>query len=362
MSQVKVESFTISLDGFGAGPDQSLENPLGAGGEALHAWALKTRTFQRTLFGKEEGSTGPDEDFAARGMRNMGAWILGRNMFSHSRGPWPDDSWKGWWGENPPYHCPVFVLTHHPRPSIEMEGGTVFHFVTGGIHEALQRAREAAGDKDIRIGGGAATIRQYLRARLIDEMHLAIAPVLLGTGEHLFSGIDLTALGYECVEHVGTADVSHVVIRRKPQGGNPAATLSNERLFTASPRQIFQAFENPERLAKWWGPAGFTNTFETFEFRPGGQWKFVMHGPNGADYPNESVFREIQPDTRIVIEHVVRPWYRLTVTLSPRGSQTHLLWEQEFESPEVAERMKPLCKTANEQNLDRLQTVLASGT
>lgn len=215
MSLLRVESFTVSLDGFGAGPNQSLDNPLGVGGESLHGWAMKTRTFQRTLFGKEEGSTGPDEDFAARGMRNMGAWILGRNMFSPSRGPWPDGSWKGWWGKNPPYHCPVFVLTHHPRSSIEMEGGTVFHFVTGGIHEALRLAREAAGEKDIRVGGGASTIRQYLQARLIDEMHLAISPVLLGSGEPLFAGLDLTQLGYECVEHVGTADASHVVIRKK---------------------------------------------------------------------------------------------------------------------------------------------------
>jgi dihydrofolate reductase len=216
MSLLRVESFSISLDGFGAGPDQSRENPLGVGGESLHGWALATRTFQKTLFGKDEGSTGTDDEFAARGMRNMGAWILGRNMFSPSRGPWPDDGWKGWWGKNPPYHCPVFVLTHHPRASIEMEGGTVFHFVTGGIHEALRLAREAAGDKDIRVGGGTATIQQFLQAKLIDEMHLAVSPVFLGTGERLFDGIDLVALGYECVQHVGTPNTTHVVIRKKP--------------------------------------------------------------------------------------------------------------------------------------------------
>lgn len=212
---LRVESFSISLDGFGAGVDQSLENPLGIGGESLHGWALATRTFQKLLFGKEEGSIGTDDEFAARGVRNLGAWILGRNMFGPIRGPWPDDKWKGWWGKNPPYHCPVFVLTHHPRPSLEMEGGTVFHFVTGGIHEALRLAKEAAGDKDIRIGGGVATIQQYLRAKLIDEMHLAISPVLLGRGERLFDGVDLAGLGYECVEHVGTPSATHVVIRKK---------------------------------------------------------------------------------------------------------------------------------------------------
>lgn len=215
MSQVRVESFTISLDGFGAGPDQSLESPLGVGGESLHGWALATRTFQKVLFGKDEGSTGVDDEFAARGHQNIGAWILGRNMFSPSRGPWPADSWKGWWGDNPPYHCPVFVLTHHSRASIEMQGGTVFHFVTAGIHEALRLARQAAGDKDIRIGGGAATIQQFLRESLIDEMHIAISPVVLGSGERLFADVDLVKLGYECARQVGTPNATHVVIRKK---------------------------------------------------------------------------------------------------------------------------------------------------
>lgn len=215
MPRLRVESFTISLDGFGAGLEQSLDNPLGIGGESLHGWALATRTFQKSLFGNDEGSTGVDDDFAARGLQNLGAWILGRNMFATSRGPWPDDSWKGWWGDNPPYHCPVFILTHHPRASLEMQGGTVFHFVTGGIHEALRLAREAAGEKDIRIGGGVATIQQYLREQLIDELHLAISPIFLGSGERLFAGVDLAALGYECVEHVGTPNAIHVVIRKK---------------------------------------------------------------------------------------------------------------------------------------------------
>jgi dihydrofolate reductase len=167
------------------------------------------------VFGKEARATGVDDDFAARGFRNVGAWILGRNMFGPVRGPWPDDSWKGWWGDTPPYRCPVFVLTHHPRASLEMAGGTVFHFVTEGIHEALRRARAAAGDQDVRVGGGVATIQQYLRERLIDEMHLAVSPALLGSGERLFAGVDLVALGYECVENVGTPNATHVVIRKK---------------------------------------------------------------------------------------------------------------------------------------------------
>jgi dihydrofolate reductase len=215
MSQLRVESFTISLDGFGAGLDQSLDNPLGIGGQSLHGWALGTRTFQRALFGKDEGSMGVDEDFAARGFQNIGAWIMGRNMFGPIRGPWPDESWKGWWGDNPVYHCPVFVLTHHPRASIEMQGGTVFHFVTGGVHEALRLARKAAGTQDVRLGGGVATIQQFLREKLIDEMHLAVSPVLLGSGERLFDGVDLIKLGYECVEHVGTPNATHVAIRKK---------------------------------------------------------------------------------------------------------------------------------------------------
>ena len=214
MSRVRVASFTISLDGFGAGPDQSLEHPLGVGGTDLHGWLWPTRTFQRMLFGKDEGSTGPDDGFAARGFENLGAWILARNMFSPSRGPWADLEWKGWWGDDPPYHVPVFILTHHARPSIEMAGGTTFHFVTGGIHEALERARSAAGGKDVRIGGGANTIQQYLRARLVDELHVAISPVLLGRGERLFAGVDMRGLGYAVAEVVGTEKATHVVLRR----------------------------------------------------------------------------------------------------------------------------------------------------
>ena len=215
MTRVRVESFTISLDGYGAGPDQSVDNPLGAGGADLHQWLFPTRTLQRTLFGKEGGATGVDEDFAARGFRNVGAWILGRNMFGPVRGPWPDMTWKGWWGDNPPYHVPVFVLTHHARPPVAMEGDTTFHFVTGGVREALDRAREAAGGRDVRIGGGANTIRQYLREGLIDELHVAIAPVVLGAGERLFEGVDLRAAGYECVEFTASEKAAHVVLRRQ---------------------------------------------------------------------------------------------------------------------------------------------------
>lgn len=215
MTRVRVESFTLSIDGFGAGPDQDLANPLGIGGTELHQWLLPTRTLQRTLFGADGGTTGVDDDFAARGFRNVGAWILGRNMFGPVRGPWPDDGWKGWWGDSPPYHVPTFVLTHHARPSLEMAGGTTFHFVTGGIHEALDRAKAAADGKDVRIGGGAATIRQYLDAALIDELHLAISPVLLGRGERLFDGPDLRAAGYEVAQFVASEQATHVVLRRR---------------------------------------------------------------------------------------------------------------------------------------------------
>src|SRR5262245_56791287 len=201
MSKLRVNCFSISIDGFGAGPNQDAKNPLGEGGQGLHEWLTATRTFG-SLFGDGGGATGVDDDFAARGLDNLGAWILGRNMFGPVRGPWPDESWRGWWGENPPYHTPVFVLTHHPRKSLAMEGDTTFHSVTGGIHEALERARKAAGSRDVRLGGGVGTIREYLRAGLIDEMHIAIAPVLLGSGEHLFAGLDMRELGYLCVEHV----------------------------------------------------------------------------------------------------------------------------------------------------------------
>ena len=214
MTKVRVESFTISLDGYGAGPDQSLDNPLGAGGETLHEWVVSTRSW-RQMHGMEGGAAGVDDEFAARNARNIGAWVLGRNMFGPVRGPWPDMSWMGWWGNNPPYHVPVFILTHHARESIQMEGNTTFHFVTGGIHEALDQAREAAGGMDVRIGGGSNTIQQYLRAGLVDELHIAIAPVLLGAGERLFEGVDMRALGYECVQFVGSEKAGHFVLRRR---------------------------------------------------------------------------------------------------------------------------------------------------
>lgn len=215
MTRVRVESFTISLDGYGAGPGQDIDNPLGVGGTDLHQWAFPTRTFQRALFGVDSGTTGMDDEFATRGFTNIGAWILGRNMFGPVRGPWPDMTWRGWWGDNPPYRVPVFVLTHHARPSIEMEGGTTFHFVTGGIHDALDQARHAANGLDVRIGGGPHTIRQYLRAGLIDELHIAISPVLLGQGERLFDATNLRAMGYECVQFVPSAKATHVVLRRR---------------------------------------------------------------------------------------------------------------------------------------------------
>jgi dihydrofolate reductase len=215
MSKLRVNTFSISIDGFGAGPNQDLQHPLGVGGPELFDWFFHTRTWQR-MHGNEGGESGPDDDLAAQGFAGVGAWILGRNMFGPVRGPWLDESWKGWWGEEPPYHTPVFVLTHHPRAPLRMKGDTVFFFVTDGIHAALQQAREAAGGGDIRIGGGVSTIRQYLSAGLIDELHIAISPVLLGTGEHLLSGIDMRALGYECAEHIaGTRAASHVVLRKR---------------------------------------------------------------------------------------------------------------------------------------------------
>lgn len=221
MSRLRVNAFSISIDGYGAGPDQALDQPMGVGGMALHQWVLGTATFQKmhadfaaSLIGDEDGTTGVDDDFAARGFENLGAWIIGRNMFAPSRGPWPDDGWKGWWGDNPPYHVPVFVLTHHARPPLTMEGGTTFHFVTEGIHVALERAKQAAEGKDVRLGGGAATVRQYLTAGLIDELHLAISPVLLGKGEPLLAGIDTVSLGYRCSEHAATDEASHVVLTR----------------------------------------------------------------------------------------------------------------------------------------------------
>jgi dihydrofolate reductase len=214
VSRLRVHCFGVSLDGFGAGPAQDLEHPLGVGGTALHEWFFATRTFQ-TMHGKEGGATGIDDDVAARGFAGIGASILGRNMFGPVRGAWPDDAWRGWWGETPPFHVPVFVLTHYARPPLSMNGGTTFHFVTGGIHEALARAKEAAGPRDVRLGGGVATLRQYLEARLVDELHLALSPVLLGRGEPLFSGIDLTRLGYRCTEHVTTPGAMHVVLTRE---------------------------------------------------------------------------------------------------------------------------------------------------
>ena len=221
MSKLRVSGFGISIDGFGAGPDQSLENPMGVGGMALHEWIIGTKTFQKMSRGFADDLVAGkplredvDDAFTARAMDGLGAWILGRNMFAPSRGPWPDDEWKGWWGKNPPYHVPVFVLTHYSRPPLAMEGGTTFHFVTDGIHAALKRAKEAAGDQDIRIGGGAATIRQYLAAGLVDEIHLAIAPVVLGRGEYLFSGVDLASLGYRVTEHASSERATHVVLTK----------------------------------------------------------------------------------------------------------------------------------------------------
>ncbi|MEX0721244.1 MAG: dihydrofolate reductase family protein [Balneolaceae bacterium] len=214
MTRVRVESFSISLDGYGAGPDQSVDNPLGVGGEDMHEWVTSTRSW-RQMHGKEGGTEGIDDDFAVRGTKNIGAWILGRNMFGPIRGPWPDMNWKGWWGDNPPYHVPVYVLTHHARPPLEMAGGTTFYFVTEGIQDALAKARKAANGKDIRIGGGVNTIQQYLREGLIDELHIAITPTILGGGERLFDGVDLRSSGYECAQFEASEKATHVVLERQ---------------------------------------------------------------------------------------------------------------------------------------------------
>lgn len=213
MSKLRVQCFGMSLDGFGAGPNQDLNNPLGVGGLGLHEWFFPTRAFQK-MHGSGDGTTGIDNDFAERGFDRIGAWILGRHMFGPIRGAWPDDKWKGWWGDNPPYHASVFILTHHPRASIQMEGGTTFHFVTDGIQAALKRAREAAGGLDVRVGGGPATIRQYLQAGLIDQLHIAVSPVILGSGENLLAGIDLPKLGYKVTERVTTPAALHVVLTK----------------------------------------------------------------------------------------------------------------------------------------------------
>jgi dihydrofolate reductase len=223
VSRLRVQSFAVSIDGYGAGPNQDLQNPLGLGGPELFEWFFQTRVWRR-MHGYDDGETGVDNEIAAQGLAGIGAWILGRNMFGPVRGPWPDDSWKGWWGEEPPYHVPVFVLTHHPRPPVPMAGGTVFNFVTEGIHAALEQAAAAAGGGDVRLGGGVATIRQYLQAGLIDELHLALRPVLLGSGEHLLHGIDARALGYECARSVVGERATHVFLRRRESHSDPSSS------------------------------------------------------------------------------------------------------------------------------------------
>ncbi|WP_249692367.1 dihydrofolate reductase family protein [Stappia sp. WLB 29] len=215
MSKLRVHCFTLSLDGYGAGPDQGSEAPVGIGAEGLHQWMFDTPSFRRRVLGEDGGTPGINEDFVARSFESVGAWIMGRNMFGPVRGPWPDDSWKGWWGDAPPFHTEVFVLTRHPRASLEMKGGTVFHFVTDDIHAALERARAVAGDRDVRVGGGVSTLRQYLQAGLVDEMHLAVAPVVMGKGENLLQGLDLPACGLGSVTATaGEHGISHYTLRR----------------------------------------------------------------------------------------------------------------------------------------------------
>ena len=222
MSNLCVRSFSVSLDGYGAGPAQSLQHPLGVRGPELMEWLFHSRLWQQ-MHGGDGGETGVDNEMAERGFSDIGAWILGRNMFGPVRGPWPDDEWKGWWGEEPPYHTPVFVLTHHARAPLAMAGGTVFHFVTGGIHAALEQAKAAAGRADVRLGGGVETVRQYLRAGLVDELHLALRPILLGSGEQLLRDLDLPALGYECARSVAGERATHVFLRKRADSAVPTA-------------------------------------------------------------------------------------------------------------------------------------------
>lgn len=213
MQKLRVASFSISVDGFGAGPNQSLENPLGVGGAELHQWFYPTKIFRQNVLGKTDGASGVDNEFAEKGFNNIGAWILGRNMFSPYRGI-PNNNWKGWWGENPPYHVPVFILTNHKRESIEMEGGTTFHFVTDGINAALEKAFDSANGKDVRLGGGVNTIRQYLKAQLVDELHLVVSPIILGSGENLYMNLDLKSLGYKCINNISTEKAMHLIIKK----------------------------------------------------------------------------------------------------------------------------------------------------
>ncbi len=215
MSKVKISAFTISLDGFGAGTNQSKENPLGVKGDKLHAWMYPTKMFQSMILGKAVGTEGQDNDLAEKSMENIGAWIMGRNMFAPNRGPWQDNEWKGWWGNEPPYHGPVYILTHHARGSIEMNGGTTFYFITGGIESALTEAKKAANGKDIRILGGVSTIRQYLQAGYVDEMHFVISPVFLGAGEHLFSGMDMSSLGFNKIQRVEGENATHIILKKE---------------------------------------------------------------------------------------------------------------------------------------------------
>ena len=213
MSKIKVKCFSISLDGYGAGPFQSLENPLGLRGTEVHTWMFPTKTFGK-MIGRNDGTEGVDNDLVEKSFENIGAWIMGRNMFGPIRGNWTDDEWKGWWGEEPPYHVPVFVLTHYERKSVKMKGGTVFHFVTDGIVSAVEKAKEAAAGKDIRIGGGVSTIRQFLQAGYIDEMHFALSPIFLGSGENLFSGIDVPNLGFNKIQTINGEGATHFILTK----------------------------------------------------------------------------------------------------------------------------------------------------
>lgn len=342
-------SVGASLDGFVAGQGGGPRNPLGDGGAAVHAWAFRQRTFRRSLGLGEDGETGGDDAVLSATLARTGATIIGKRMFEEGEASWPEEA---------PFRTPVFVLTGEVRRPWERKGGTTFVFVNDGIESALLQAREAAGPRDVRVGGGAATIREYLHAGLVEELCLSVAPVLLGRGVRLLDGVDPERVALEPVETVAGQGVTHLRYRvSRPTSDRDASTA---RLVRRPPAAVLAAFADPARLARWWGPKGFRNTFEAFDFRPGGAWRYVMHGPDGRSYPNESAFAEVGPG-RVVIDHVVKPRYRLTVTLDAEGGWTRLGWRQRFETAELCRKLLAIVGPANEENLDRLEAELERG-
>lgn len=364
MSSVRL-CISMSLDGFVAGPDQSVENPLGVGGMRLHQWAFPLRAW-RSTHGLDGGEVNESDAVVAEALANVGATVMGRNMFGGHPGPWdPERPWDGWWGRNPPFHHPVFVLTHHPRAPLELEGGTTFTFVTGGIEAALDLARRAARGKDVWLAGGANAARQYLAAGRVDAMEINLVPALLGSGERLFDRVGDDLRGLELVRTVAAPQVTHLKFTRR-SAGDSQATADREfvhwRLIDAPRERVFRAFSDPAHLARWWGPKGFSNTFHEFDLRPGGAWRFVMRGPDGRDYPNASVFVEVVVPERVVFEHVLGHHFVLTITFSAQDGKTLVGWRQVFDTPAERQRIERFVTEANEQNLDRLEAEVCNVT